>query len=89
MEIPKDSATNAKGQIQARIQWDNIEDPRYQKERLEQEVQRLQSELEKTKLIDAPQAGRNSLMPTMEFLQEQNKELMKQHQELHREMEQE
>jgi hypothetical protein len=75
-DVPKNSAKEASGQIQVRLETSMVYNPKWRIEHLEREVERLEGELSKTK-IAAPGAGRNSLETTMEFLHHEYKDLLK------------
>jgi Ca2+-dependent lipid-binding protein len=80
-DIPESSAKNASGKLQVRVQTAMVPTPEWRIEYLETEVDRLTGELSKTN-IAAPKAGRNSLEPTVEFLNQEHKDLLKQRMQL-------
>jgi hypothetical protein len=75
-DIPESSANNASGKLQVRLETAMVANPKSHIEHLEKEVERLYGDLSRT-AIAAPAAKRNSLEPTMEFLQQQHKDLLK------------
>jgi Ca2+-dependent lipid-binding protein len=75
-DVPEGSAKNASGRLQVRLELDLFDDPKTHIEQLEKNVEGLHAELSKA-IVTAPGEGQNSLAPTVEFLQQNHKVLLK------------
>lgn len=80
-EIPAQSAHNAKGSLRVRIETKLTEDPKPKIDFLEKQIQATEQEIEQVNALPkgnkAQREGRNSLMESVQFLQGEYKDLMK------------
>jgi Ca2+-dependent lipid-binding protein len=75
-DVPEGSAKNASGRLQVRLEIALFDDPKTRIEQLEKNVEGMHAELCKA-TVAAPKKGQNGLAPTMEFLQQNYKDLLK------------
>jgi Ca2+-dependent lipid-binding protein len=75
-DVPEGSAKNASGRLQVRLEIALFDCPKTRIEQLEKNVEGMHVELSNA-TVAAPKEGQNGLAPTMEFLQQNYKSLLK------------
>ena len=83
VDVMKESASKASGQIKLKFEVRNLEDPRWKLLDLEEEANRLKTVLDEVDKIAKPLDSENSLRHTVDYLQGTNKELIKENAKLH------